>query len=59
VERGVQRTFLDEQVVVADHPDPFGNRVSMPGTPRQRLEDQHVERAAYEPTIRVEHRSPL
>src|SRR5207247_7456787 len=50
---GVERPFLDQQIGVRDRLDPFGDRVSVSRSPRHGLENEHVERAAEQPTFRV------
>src|SRR6185503_20724524 len=56
IEGGVERAFLELQPVVGDLLEPGGDRESMPGTPRERLEDEEIEGAVEHVVCRRGHR---
>ena len=57
MESRVERAFLDKQLMFGRQRDPLGDRVAMTRPPAERLENQHVQRAANDSAFRIEHAS--
>ena len=54
-QRGIERPFLDDELVSGAFPEPAGDGVPMGGAPAQGLEDEHVEGALEEAELFVSH----
>ena len=56
---GVERPLLTEQLALGRVGNPLRDRVTVPRSPAERLENEDVERPADDATFRIEQRAPL